>query len=74
VYLIKGLNYNLISISQLSDKGYDIIFKSNTCIVSFDEKNIFVALRRSNVYIFEMNELVDQKARCLSAIDNDASL
>jgi len=59
--LVKSLNHNLIS--QLSDKGYDIIFKADKCIVSFENNVILVALRRSNIYIFEMDELVDQKVR-----------
>ena len=31
VLLVDGLMHNLLSISQLSDKGYDIIFNQKSC-------------------------------------------
>ena len=31
VLLVEGLAHNLLSISQLSDNGYDIIFNQNSC-------------------------------------------
>ena len=71
VYLVNGLKHNLLSISQLSDKNFDVVFKSDKCIVSLNNEVIFIALRKYNVYIFEMNELVDQKVRCLAAVDQD---
>ena len=33
VLLVDGLKYNLLSISQLCDKGYIIRFESNACII-----------------------------------------
>ena len=65
VYLVNGLNHNLISISQLTDTDYDITFKPDKCIVSFKNNVIFVVLRRSNVYIFEMDELIIKKLGAL---------
>ena len=59
VYLVSGLKHNLLSISQLSDKNFDIVFKSDKCIVSLNKEVIFIAFRRSNVYVFEMDELLD---------------
>jgi len=31
VLYIEGLKHNLLSISQLCDKGYQVIFKTNSC-------------------------------------------
>ena len=31
VYLVKGLKHNLLSISQLCDKGYKIVFEQDKC-------------------------------------------
>src|ERR1044072_7549864 len=31
VWLVEGLTHTLLSISQLSDNGYDIIFNQNSC-------------------------------------------
>ena len=33
VLLVEGLKHNLLSISQLSDKGHNIEFNSSNCIV-----------------------------------------
>src|SRR4051812_49324384 len=35
VLLVEGLTHNLLSISQLSDNGYDIIFNQKSCKVSY---------------------------------------
>jgi len=34
VLLVDGLKHNLLSISQLCDKGFDIKFLSNKCLIS----------------------------------------
>jgi len=31
VLYVEGLKHNLLSISQLCDKGYQVMFKENTC-------------------------------------------
>ena len=33
VLLVEGLKHNLISISQLCDKGYTIVFSQECCII-----------------------------------------
>ena len=33
VLLVKGLKHNLLSISQLCDKGYKIIFEKDACLI-----------------------------------------
>ena len=47
VLLVDGLKHNLLSISQLYDKGYNIIFKSIMCIIinEIDNQVLFVAFR-----------------------------
>ena len=39
VLLVNGLKHNLLSISQLCDKGYIVRFKSNACIIEKPHKN-----------------------------------
>ena len=43
VLYVLGLKHNLISISQLCDRGYKVSFESSLCIVTnaFDNSNIF---------------------------------
>ena len=39
VLLVEGLKYNLLSISQLCDKGYIVRFETNACIIEKLYKN-----------------------------------
>ena len=43
VLLVDGLKHNLLSVSQLCDKGYKVTFDLNTCLVtkSLDDKVVF---------------------------------
>ena len=33
VYLVNGLNHDLLSICQLYDKGYNVVFEHSKCII-----------------------------------------
>ncbi|CAL9093990.1 unnamed protein product [Musa textilis] len=49
VLLVDDLKYNLLSISQLCDKEYNIKFESNACIIEIPYKNrSMIALRTNN--------------------------
>lgn len=53
VYLVDGLKYNLLSISQLCDKGNQVIFYAFQCVV-VDSKSSKVVLhgpRVNNIYV-----------------------
>ena len=39
VLLVDGLKHNLLSISQLCDKGYIVKFESNACIIEKPHTN-----------------------------------
>ena len=47
VQYVLGLKHNLISISQLCDRGYKVSFESSLCIVtnSFDNSTFFIRNR-----------------------------
>ncbi|KAK8933646.1 hypothetical protein KSP39_PZI015791 [Platanthera zijinensis] len=72
VAYVKGLKHNLISISQLSDLGYDISFVKDGCHIkrSSDQKIILTGYRKRNVYC--LNFECENKASpiCLVADDN----
>ena len=61
VLFVNGLKHNLLSISQLCDKCYKIIFQDNAC-KAFNKNNtlVFVALRDENVYTIDFDNLVEQ--------------
>jgi hypothetical protein len=49
VLLVKGLKHNLISISQLCDKGYKVSFSKDCCMIEHnDNKNYVLKGRREN--------------------------
>jgi len=51
--LVEGLKHNLLSISQLCDKGHRVTFKSSKCKV-YDLKSneiVFSRNRHGNVYV-----------------------
>ena len=56
---ILGLKHNLISISQLCDRDYKILFESSLCIVtnSFDNSTIFIGNRQGNIYMIYLNDI-----------------
>ena len=56
---VKGLKHNLISISQLCDKGYTISFSTIMCVITnpIDNSIIFIKNRHENVYIIDLNNM-----------------
>ncbi|KAK8919170.1 hypothetical protein KSP39_PZI022019 [Platanthera zijinensis] len=72
VAYVKGLKHNLISISQLSDLGYDISFVKDGCHIkrSSDQKVILTGYRKRNVYCLDF--VCENKVSpiCLVADDN----
>ena len=58
VLLVKGLEHNFLSISQLCDKGYKVIFYSSSCEIIEKEsgKLKFIAHRIDNVYLVDLND------------------
>ena len=60
VLLVKGLKHNLLSISQLCDKGYKVQFEKKKCIIlDRDMKTIlFSGFRKHNIYFLSMSKYV----------------
>ena len=56
VCLVENLKHNLISISQLCDKGYKVIFDKSRCVIenACDEKILIIANRCGNVYTIDI--------------------
>ncbi len=75
VLLVDGLKHNLLSISQLCDKGYRVIFEALVCqvidIVSNQTK--FIGRRQGNVYVIDLNDLSSFNVKCLMATNKDDS-
>ena len=75
VCLVENLKHNLISISQLCDKGYKVIFDKFSCVIenSCDGKTLFVGNRCGNVYIIDI-ECASTLDKCFSALHDDCWL
>lgn len=74
VCLVEGLKHNLLSISQLCDRRYKVIFKSSKCNV-YDLKSnelIFSGNRHGNVYVIWLDDVVLKPKNCL--ITSNANL
>ena len=62
VQYVKGLKYNLLSISQLYDDGHTVNFGIDKCIITIGTNKVpLVARREGNIYILDF-EL--QKTAC----------
>ena len=58
VLLVDGLKHNLLSINQLCDKGFKVIFEASHCIIMDiqNEKTIFMGHRCDNVYTINISK------------------
>ena len=59
VLLVDNLKHNLLSISQLCDKGYRVIFESSKCLIedACSKEIIFIGNRKDNVKLMLKNFL-----------------
>src|SRR3954465_14737860 len=73
VFLVEGLKHNLLSISQLSDNGYDIIFNQKSCkVVSQKDGSIlFTGKRKNSIYKTDLQDLKNQKVTCLMFVSEE---
>jgi hypothetical protein len=65
--------HNLLSISQLSNNGYDIIFNQNSCkaVIQKDGTILFNGKRKNNIYNIRLYDLEDQKVKCLMSVNEE---
>ena len=57
ILLIDGLKHNLLSISQLCDKSYKVLFDKNAChLYDIDITNIIAkGYRKNNIYMINIS-------------------
>jgi len=56
VLLVKGLKHNLISISQLCDKGFKVVIEPNHCFI-YDACGsiVLIGKRVNNIYTIDLH-------------------
>jgi hypothetical protein len=64
------VKHNLLSISQLCDKGYKIMFNHACCFILENDKVLFVGNRKENVYKIKIDACIRIES-CLIASIND---
>ncbi|GKC20994.1 retrovirus-related pol polyprotein from transposon TNT 1-94, partial [Tanacetum coccineum] len=68
VVYVNGLKHNLISISQLCDANFKILFtKTQVTIVNQNNEVVLIALRRRDVYIIDMSSFNKESNACFLA-------
>ena len=57
VTFLEGLEFDLISVSQLTDQGFTVCFTENSGIV-YDSKGgtVLIAVRKNGAYFLKLNE------------------
>ena len=73
--LVENLKHNLLSISQLCDKGYKVIFYKNRCVIEnvCDGKILFIGNRCVNIYTIDI-DCTSTHDKCFSALHDDGWL
>jgi len=72
---VKGLKHSLLSISQLCDKGYKIMFEPDQCLItdSKSAKMVLVGKRVSNIYMLNVSSITSS-INCLLSRDDESWL
>ena len=71
ILLVDGFKHNLLSISQLCDRGYKVVFESSMLIVTspFDDSIRFIGHRHNNIYMVDLDNFFIQNMQCLVAMN-----
>ncbi|GJX37352.1 retrovirus-related pol polyprotein from transposon TNT 1-94 [Tanacetum coccineum] len=68
VAYVNGLKHNLISISQLCDANYKVLFtKTQGTIYNQNDKVVFIAPKRRDVYVIDMSSFNKENNACFFA-------
>jgi len=67
VQYVEGLKHNLLSISQLCNSGFEVVFKPNICEIRQTSSNklLFSGSREKNLYVLDLNDMHVNHVLCL---------
>ncbi|XP_015159183.1 uncharacterized protein [Solanum tuberosum] len=76
VHYVDGLKFNLLSVSQICDKGNEVKFMSEGCVVTncATKKIVMSAKRVKNMYVADLDSIDGDNLSCLSAQTDDVNL
>ena len=66
ISLVEGLKHNLLSVSQFCDKGYNVNFRPERCLITHmkDEKLALQGVRKGNPDVADLKSTCDGVSRC----------
>ncbi|KAK1374545.1 hypothetical protein POM88_030738 [Heracleum sosnowskyi] len=66
ISLVEGLKHNLLSISQFCDKGYNVDFRKDKCLITNrkDEKLALLGVRKRNLFIADLSSTSEGEVTC----------
>ncbi|KAL8124787.1 hypothetical protein AgCh_012444 [Apium graveolens] len=66
ISLVEGLKHNLLSVGQFCDKGYNVDFRSERCLITHrkDEKLALQGVRKGNLFVADLKSTRDGVMRC----------
>ncbi|KAI3697732.1 hypothetical protein L6452_30829 [Arctium lappa] len=74
VAYVDGLKHNLLSISQLCDKDYEVHFSKKACLVVNEKGKLALSgYRRENVYVIDMDSTITENVCFLSKASSDVN-
>ncbi|XP_049397273.1 uncharacterized protein LOC125861406 [Solanum stenotomum] len=76
VHYVDGLKYNLLSVSQICNKGNEVKFMSDRCLVTncATKRVVMSAKRVKNTYVAYLDSIEGDSLSCLSAQTDDANI
>ena len=66
ILLVDTLKRNLLSISQLCDKDFEIVFMLSSCVVTspFVNSIKFIGHKHGNIYLIDLDEIAMKSGQC----------
>lgn len=76
VLFVEGLKHNLLSISQLCDKGNKVSFDSKSSLIEnlHDKNKKLIGHRINNIYMIDLDDISSNDACCLVSREEDSFL
>lgn len=74
VMLVDGIKHNLLSNTQLCDKGFEVTFTNTCCLFEHNDKKdcVFKGLRVNNTYMLNLDDMSLVSTKCLATMSGNS--
>ena len=59
VYYVDGLKYNLLSVSQICDHGYEVVFDDHSCQIKLKSRQLVASGKRSKGNVYNLKDITN---------------